>query len=194
MALLRQRVRDLGLDATNLLSGTYHSTRFDAVTIARALLMNSASNLRGGLGTPQGDGANSSASINDFGAGHINVAGALHANAVMYAPTLLLADPAEYEGATNDLTVFIPSASFGAVPIVGVNGTSVSTQEVVLRGVTGAGTGTYNLSFQNNRNTDQPGFLTEFISAQGAAISSVTVPPTGLASFAVRVTANGNPI
>src|SRR6266404_1371105 len=175
MALIRQHLRELQLDSTNLQSGTYHSTRFDVVTIARALLMNSASNLRSGLGAPQSDGTNSVASINDIGAGHINVDGALHANAVMYAPTLLLADPAEYAGATNDLTVFIPSASFGAVPIVGVNGTSVLTQQVVLRDVTGVGTGTYNLSFQNNRNADHPGFLTEFISVQGSPISSVTV-------------------
>jgi hypothetical protein len=206
MALVRQRVRDLGLDATNLSTPHYRSTRFDAVTIARAFLMNSASNLRGGLGAPQGDGTNSSASINDFGAGHINVDGALHANAILVAPTLLLNNTnlSEFTAFTNDvqtsdfdsegnLHVLIPSASFGAVPIVGVNGTSVLTQQVVLRDVTGgAGSGTYSLSFQNNRNLDLPGFQAEFVSLQGAVITNVTVPNSGEVSFGVRVTAQGS--
>src|SRR2546427_9660332 len=86
MALVRQRVRDLGLDTTNLSALHYRSTRFDAVTVARALLMNSASNLRSGFGVAEADGTNSSASINDFGAGHINIDGALHANGIMVAP------------------------------------------------------------------------------------------------------------
>ncbi len=200
MALVRQRVRDLGLDAVNLSAANYRSTRFDAVTIARAFLMNSASNLRGGLGAAQGDGTNSVASINDFGAGHINVDGALHANAIMVAPTLLLTN--EFDLPSNDpptvdtngnLSVSIPSASFGAVPIVGVNGSIVLTQQVVLRDVTaGDGSGTYSLSYQNNRNADQPGFQIELVSMQGSPTNSITVPLAGEASFAVRVTAYGS--
>jgi len=206
MALVRQRVRDLGLDATNFSGNSYRSTRFDAVGIARALLMNSASNLRSGLGVPEGDGTNSSASINDFGAGHINVDGALHANAIMVAPTLLLTNNnfSEFNAPTNNpppasdfdsegnLRVSIPSASFGPVPIVGVNGTIVLTQEVVLRDITaGAGSGTYNLSFQNNRHQGDAGFQTEFISGQGTPTNSITIHAGGQASFFVRVTANG---
>jgi hypothetical protein len=205
MALVRQRVRGLGLDSTNVAAVHYRSTRFDAVTVARALLMNSASNLRSGLGFPQPDGLASSASINDFGAGHINLDGALHANAIMVAPTLLLAGLGEFIAPTNDpfssgsfdsqgnLTVLIPSSSFGAVPIVGVNASMVETQTVILRDVTGgAGGGTYNLSFQNNRNADQPGFQIAFVSAGGSPISSVSLPANGQATFVVRVTANGN--
>src|SRR5439155_26023005 len=75
----------------------------------------------------------------------------------------------------------------------GVDGTIVRTQQVVLRDVTsGGGSGTYNLSFQNNRNADLPGFQTEFVSALGAPITSVAVPFGGQASFGVPVTANAN--
>jgi subtilisin family serine protease len=206
MALVRQRLRGLGLDATNFSLSNYRSTRFEAVTIARALLMNSASNLRSGLGIPEGDGTNSTASINDFGAGHINVEGALHANAVMLAPTLLLNntnDPSEFNppadtnnppvyDSQGNLSVLLPSASFGAVPIVGVNGSIVLTQQVVLWDVTaGAGSGTYNLTIQNNRHQTDPGFQTELISPQGTPTNSITVLPGGRASFFVRVTAHG---
>jgi len=205
MALVRQRVRDLGLDSINISALHYRSTRFDAVTIARALLMNSASNLRSGLGVPQGDGANSSTSINDIGAGHINVDGALHAKAIMVSPTLLLASPGEFVAPTDDppgasefdsqgnLRVLIPSASFGAVPVVGVAATISRTQQVVVRDIVGgAGAGTYDLAFQNNRKADLAGFQISFLSAAGLPANSVTVPPGGQGSFLVRVAANGN--
>ncbi|PWU13710.1 MAG: hypothetical protein C5B50_18780 [Verrucomicrobia bacterium] len=206
MALVRERLRAMGLDSTNVSATHYRSTRFNVVTIARALLMNSASNLRSGLGVPEGGDTNSSASIIDFGAGHINVDGALHNNAIMTAPTWLL-NNLEFTALTNDppppsaldsagdLQVYLPSASFGAVPIVGINGTLVLTQQVVLRDITsGGGSGTYNLSFQNNSNANLPGFQLAFVSSNGAPISSVTVPPGGQATFNVQVTANGNMI
>jgi len=47
--------------------------RFDTVTVSRALLQNNATNLRNGVGKAQGDGASSVASINEMGAGHINI-------------------------------------------------------------------------------------------------------------------------
>ena len=58
----------------------------------------------------------------------------------------------------------------------------------------GGGSGTYALSYQNNRNADQSGFQIQFVSLQGTPITSVTVPSGGQASFAVQVTANGNVI
>ena len=202
MALIRQRVREeLGLDTTNLADQSYRSKRFDTVTVARALLMNAATNLRSAFGVPQADGGASVASINDMGAGHINIAGALQANAIMIAPTLLLANPREFDpkpGVTPDpqgnLRVYIPSASFGAVPIVGVDGTVVRTQEVTVRDITGgAGGGIYNLSFQDNRRVDGAAFQVSFTSSpSGAAIGSISVPAGGQASFYVRVAANGN--
>ena len=205
MALVRQRVRDLGLDSINVSALHYRSTRFDAVTIARALLMNSASNLRSGLGVPEGDGTNSTASINDLGAGHINLDGALHANVIMVAPTLLLKGLGEFVAPTSDpspssdfdsqgnLKVLIPSASFGAVPVVGLNATISRTQQVIIRDIVGGdGRGTYNLAFQNNRNANLAGFQISFLSTAGLPIDSVAVPPGGQGSFLVRVTANGN--
>ncbi|HET9533377.1 MAG TPA: S8 family serine peptidase, partial [Blastocatellia bacterium] len=203
MALIRQRVREeLGLDTTNLADPAYRSKRFDTVTVARALLMNTATNLRSAFGVPQADGAASVASINDMGAGHINIAGALQAKAIMVAPTLLLSSPREFNptsGVTpnpqGNLRVLIPSASFGAVPIVDVDGTVVRTQEVIIRDITsGAGSGTYNLSFQNNRHVDGSAFQVSFASSPSGTttVSSISVPAGGQASFYVRVAANGN--
>ena len=57
--------------------------RFDTVTVSRALLQNNATDLRNGVGKAQGDGASSVASINEMGAGHINIAEALIANAII---------------------------------------------------------------------------------------------------------------
>lgn len=202
MALIRQRVREeLGLDTTNQADPQYRSKRFDTVTVARALLMNSATNLRSAFGVPEGDGAASVASINDMGAGHINVAGALAAKAIMVSPTMLLSNPREFtnppSGTPGNLQVLIPSASFAAVPVVQVNATVVRTREVIIRDVTGGGGGgTYNLSFQNNRNADNTGFQITFTNAADSAtpITSVTVPSGGEVSFFVRVAANGSQI
>ncbi len=202
MALIRQRVREeLALDTTNQADPQYRTKRFDTVTVARALLMNSATNLRSAFGVPEGDGAASVASINDMGAGHINIAGALTAKAIMVSPTMLLSDPEEFTtppgGTPGNLEVLIPSASFGEVPVVQVNASVVRTREVIIRDVTGGGGGgTYNLSFQNNRNADQAGFQITFTSSADSTtpITSVSVPSGGQASFFVRVTANGSQI
>ena len=72
--------------------------RFDTVTVSRALLQNNATNLRNGVGKAQGDGASSVASINEMGAGHINIAEALIANAIMVAPTTLFTAPNRHWG------------------------------------------------------------------------------------------------
>jgi hypothetical protein len=197
MALIRQYVRNvLNLDSTDPADRT---RRFDTVTVARALLQNSATNLRNGLGQPQGNGSASVASINDMGSGHINIAAALAGDAIMVAPTLLLTNPNEYTPtppATGSRTVLIPTASFGSVPVVRLNDTLVRTQEVVIRDVSpsGAGGGTYNLTVQDNRNTlNNPAFQITMVGAQNSTtpITSINVPAGGQASFFVRVTADG---
>ena len=200
MALVRQRVREkLNLDTTNLADAQYRAKRFDTVTVARALLQNSATNLRDGLGSPQGDGPGSVASINDMGSGYINIAAALTANAIMVSPTALLTEPREYTTATPPATpqqVLIPTASFGEVPVVNVNGIVTRTREVIIRDVKGgAGAGSYNLSFQDNR-LPGSGFAISFTSdaAGTTPITSVTVPAGGQASFFVRVDADGTQI
>lgn len=202
MVLIRQRVREeLGLDATNQADPQIRSKRFDTVTVARALLMNSATNLRSGFGIAEPNGEGSTASINDMGAGHINIAGALAAKAIMVSPTLLFSDPREFTTPPGtppgNLQVLIPSASFGEVPVAQVDATVVRTREVIIRDVTGGGgRGVYNLSFQNNRNADNSGFQITFTSTADSdtPITSVTVPPGGKASFFVRVAANGSQI
>jgi hypothetical protein len=196
MALIRQRVREeLNLDTTNLAELAYRTKRFDTVTVARALLQNSATNLRDGFGVSQGDGAASVASINDMGSGHINLAAALTAKAIMVAPTPLLVDPPEFNSdppASTPLTVLIPTASFGAVPVIGFNGTVERLREVIIRDVTGGqGGGVYNLTVQNNRLIDSPGFQVSFTAPNGSAITSVSVPAGGQASFFVRTVADG---
>lgn len=201
ITLVRQRVReDLGLDSTNLGASDYRAKRFDSVIVARALLQNSATNLRNGLGAPQGDGASSVASVNDMGAGHINIAGALSANAIMVSPTDLLTTPEEYTTDTppeNPLQVMLPTASFGRVPVVNVNGIVTRMREVVIRdvGPAGAGVGTYNLSVQDNR-LPASGFNISFVAADGTTpITSVNLAAAGgQTSFFVRVEADGTQI
>lgn len=201
MVLIRQRVREeLKLDTTNRDDPAFQRKRFDAVTVARALLQNSATNLRSGSGVPQGNGADSVASINEMGAGHINVAGALQGKAIMVAPTLLLADPQEFgnpitDPPTDPIPVMIPTASFGAVGVVKFDGVIERKQEVVIRDVTGGqGAGNYDLTIQNNRLADRDGFEISFTSPEGEPITSVDVPAGGQSSFFVRVRADGRQI
>ena len=205
MALIRQRVREqLNLDSTDTTDPQYTAKRFDTMTVARAMLQNSATNLRSGLGVPQGDGAASSASINDMGAGHINIAGALQADAIMVSPTRLLTNPREYTPEATPSpspsatpvtrTVMLPTASFAAVPVVKLNESIVRTREVIIRDVTGgAGSGTYNLTVQNNRNLEHPGFQVSLTGTADSAtpITSISVPSGGQASFFVRTVADG---
>lgn len=199
MVLIRQRVREeLNLDSTNPADRV---KRFDTVTVARALLQNSATNLRSGIGQPQPDGAGSVASINDMGSGHINVAGALTANAIMVSPSLLLTTPNEYTPvppASGALPVLLPTVSFASVPVVRLNDTIVRTREVIIRdvGLSGSGGGLYNLAVQNNRLLESPGFEVTMTASENSTtpITSINVPPGGQASFFVRVVADGNQI
>jgi hypothetical protein len=195
MVLVRQRVREeLNLDSTNPADRT---RRFDTVTVARALLQNNATNLRNGVGEPQPDGT-TTASINEMGSGHINIAGALTANAIMVSPSSLLTTPNEFTPiapATGPQTVLLPTASFGAVPVVRLNDTIVRTREVIIRdvGPATAGGGLYNLSVQDNRLLNTEGFQVTFTATADSAtpITSVQVPPGGQTSFFVRVVGDG---
>ena len=207
ITVIRQRVRnELGLDTTNLNDANYRLKRFDAVTVSRALLQNSATNLRTGRGVPEPDPA-PTGSVNDLGSGHINVAGALALRAIMVSPTLLLADAdpnttgnqSEFTRPTRNappldsngnLEVLLPTASFGNQSVVGVISQKTFTRKVIVRDITrGAGGGTYNLTFQNNRNVDGTNFAVSFSSNQTgtAPITSVRVPSGGQAVFYVRV-------
>lgn len=210
MALIRQYVRNtLRLDATDLSDPNYRRKRFDTVTVARALLQNSATPLRDGFGTPQADGE-TGAAINDLGSGHINVAAALEGKAILVAPVALLKDadpvasgdqrefnPPVREPPTLDaqgnLEVLIPTYSFGAVPVVGVEGVLVKKAKVMLRDVArGQGAGTYNLSYQDNRNANHPGIAISFLAADATTpVSSVTVPAGGTAEFYVQAAVDG---
>jgi hypothetical protein len=209
MVLVRQRVREeLGLDTADLNDPDYRTKRFDTVTVARALLQNTATNLRNGFGEPQPDGAGSVAAINDMGSGHINVAGALRAKAVMVSPTLLLPDanpdtagnqaefsPPQASPAPTPFPVLLPTASFGTVPVLNLPGTLERRREVILRDVTnGQGDGAYSLTVQNSRGADVPGFEVSFVAPNGSRINGLNVPTGGQRSFFVRVVADGRQI
>jgi len=209
ITVVRQRVRNqLGLDTVNLNDTNYRNKRFDTVTVSRALLQNSATNLRTGRGVPESDPAPTT-SVNDLGSGHINVAGALALRAIMVSPTLLLADadpnttgnqseftqptrnPAPLD-AQGNMEVLLPTASFGNQPVAGLQTTNVKTRKVIIRDIGGGG-GVYNLSFANNRNVDGTNFAVSFSSdaAGNTPITSVSVPSGGRGTYFVRVAANG---
>ncbi len=214
MILIRQHVRDyLGFDAVVPAGEDYtaaiHDARFEAMTLSRALLMNNATNLRSGLGVPESD-ANSVASVNDQGAGHIEIAGAISADVVMLSPTPLL--DSEYTAsagvapAGGDFDVLLPSASFANVTIAGIQGTTTVIKEVTLRDIITAnatgidagrnGAGTYDLSAADNRNLVSTNTQVSFTSdaAGNNPITSVTVPEDGTATFYVKVVADGSQI
>lgn len=202
MALIRQHVREnLGLDTTDLNDPDYRTRRFDTVTVARALAQNTATNLRSGRGAALPDGADG-ATIHDLGSGHINVAAALDARAILVAPTKLLGNGREFDvpalnppalDENGNLDVLLPTYSFGPVGVAGAPGVVVKTVPAFLRDVTaGAGAGNYELSWQNDANADHPGVAIDFLAADGATpITSISVPSGGTAEFKVRIAVDG---
>ena len=202
MALLRQRVRDeLGLDTTDLDDPDYRTKRFDTVTVARALLQNNATNLRTGRGVAQADGTDS-AIVHDLGSGHIDVAAALDAQAIMVAPTKLLGNGVEFDlpalnpptlDENGHLDVLLPTYSFARVGVAGAPGVVAKTNKVIVRDVTsGGGAGTYNLTWQNDLNADAAGVAISFLSMDGeTAITTVSVPSGGTAEFLVQIAVDG---
>jgi hypothetical protein len=94
------------------------------------------------------------------------------------------------------LEVLLPTASFGEVPVVNVNGIVTRLRKVMIRSVgpAGAGGGTYNLTVQNNR-VPAFGFGISFLAADGVTpTTSVNVPVGRHGEFFVRVDANGSQI
>jgi hypothetical protein len=141
--------------------------------VVRTALINTATNLRSGAGSPKADGSGADDIISQ-GGGLIDVYGAIHAPALM--------------GVTGDGIVepsILGSYSFGEAPILNnriVNSRSVT---VTIQDVSGQG-GVYNLSTANNRYFDRPG-----ISAS-TNVGSVNVPAGGSATFTANVSLDGS--
>lgn len=201
MALLRQHVRTLGYDTTDINDPQYRNKRFDAATIARALAQNTATNLRSGRGVAQPDGTDA-ATIHDLGSGHINVAAALDAKAIMVAPAKLLGGGVEFDvptlnpptlDANGHLDVLLPTYSYGPVAVAGAPGVVAKTAKVIVRDITnGAGAGGYTLTWQNDLGADHDGVAVSFLAADGVTpATSVSVPTGGTAEFHVRIAVDG---
>lgn len=207
MALVRQRVRtELGYDATDPNDPDYRARRYEASVIARALLQNTATDLRGGRGAPP-DGTPPPTTVNDIGSGMINVADALRANAILVAPALLLADAgngnpeysnrpaiADQVDANGNLAVELPTLSFGNLPATGVDGTLVKTGTIRLRDIArGAGAGAYRVEVINNRLIDGEGIRAALL-VNGEAVESVNVPANGEAVIDLRLEIDGRSV
>jgi hypothetical protein len=140
----------------------------------RAALINTATNLRTGTGTPKSDA--SADSVNEQGGGLIDVAAAVRTKAIMGV---------EGDGIINP--ALLASHSFGEKAILNNRINNSYDVTVVIRDVSGQG-GTYNLSTVNNRSTDKAGVST------AVNQSSVTVPAGGSASFTASISIDGNVI
>jgi subtilisin family serine protease len=204
-ALVRQRVRALGYDSTDLADPQYRQKRFRAQTLVRALLTNTATSLRTGLGEDDPAGPNPPYTIQDVGAGLVNVQAALEAHAIMTSPTVLYATtPNEFhmpgEGGLpvpldpdGNAIVPLPTASFGNVEVIGADRPIVRERVVTIEDIDGAGHGLWQLSITDDVLVTHPDVDIRFVSLVGGAeIGQVSVPPNGAASFLVRVAVNGN--
>ncbi|MDX6530795.1 MAG: minor extracellular serine protease Vpr [Blastocatellia bacterium] len=177
-------------------------------SMIRAALMNTATNLRQGDGTPIADSANS---LNRQGAGLVDAYAAANAKAMMgvgafsqisSAPTVRPnnlcpnygGSPSPLCGSSPGNPDFLASWSFGPVPMAGVIGTSTKTQTVTIADVTnGGGGGVYQLSSSAVRNLPT-GVSVSFTDAGGNSISQVEVPANSGASFKVNITVNGEAV
>jgi subtilisin family serine protease len=186
--LVRQRLRELGYDSTDLDDPDYLSRRFEASILTRALLQNTATNLRSGLGVAEDDGQASTTSINDVGSGLTNLDAALSANAVLLAPQRLSSvAPREFSVPASGLLPVaveedgsallpLPTLSFGSVDVIGLTQTSVFERAIELRTITEAGAGEYQLAQVSNRNGDLSGVELSFLDPEtGTEISSVNL-------------------
>jgi subtilisin family serine protease len=186
--LVRQRLRELGYDSTDLDDPDYRARRFEASILTRALLQNTATNLRSGLGVAEDDGDESTASINDIGSGLANLDAALMANAVLLAPQRLSSvAPREFTVPANGLLPVtveedgsamlpLPTLSFGSVAVIGLTETVVFEREIELRTITAAGMGDYQLASLSNRNGDLNGAELSFHDPEtGTEINSVNL-------------------
>jgi subtilisin family serine protease len=173
--LVRQYLRTRGFDSTNLADADYTKKRFRAETLTRALLANTATDLRTGRGVDPG-GNPMAYTIHDVGAGLVDVEAAISAKAVMTSLTPLYDDaPNEYtppanvdqlpgvaRDAQNNLLVPLPTASFGTVPVIGATSPVVRDRVVTIEDFTGQGGGAYTLSATNDVLFDHPDFQVQF--------------------------------
>jgi len=164
----------------------------------RAAIMNTATNLRRGDGTPIPDGIQT---VNQHGAGHVDAFAAANTKALMGIGHISSSDPV-VTARTHGVFVssspgnpdFLGSHSFGAVPIAGVIGTITRTQSVTITDVSsGEGGGVYALSSGGVRNIPE-GVTVNFTDGEGTLISSLEVPSGGIASFNVNITVNGESV
>jgi len=204
-ALVRQRLRALGLDSVSIADPQYRTRRYRTASLVRAMLSNTATDLRTGNGGPDPAGANPPYTIHDVGAGLVDISAALTADAVMTSPTTLYAEtPDEFRepedgvlpvplDVDGNATVMLPTASYGNVEVLGSTRPVVSDRLVRIEDVTGAGGGTYNLTRTDDSGSVHPDLSYEFRSADGSTvITSIVVPASGTASFRMRVTADGD--
>lgn len=202
-ALMRQRLREIGFDTVDLGDPEYVAKRFEAAFLARAMLQNNASNLRTGRGQPDGDGAGSVASIMDMGSGLTDIDAALNADAVMFSETTLFdVSPNEFTlpdqlpplpiDIDGNLTVPLPTASFGGVEILGLNDTAERTIEVRIRDLTGSGGGVYDLELLDNRGLSLLDEVLLVSSDDGSPINSLAVPTSGESGFTVKTRLAGD--
>lgn len=165
-------------------------------SMIRAALINTATNLRQPDGAPVEDGKNT---ILEQGGGLVDALEAAHAKALMGtgAP-----GPADNTLTPRSYGVFVSNGpgnpdfsatySFGATPVSGVIGTSTHSQAVNIHDISeGDGAGTYRLNMSNVRFVDGTSFQVQITDQSGNAVSEVTVPSGGSASFNVSVVVNG---
>jgi subtilisin family serine protease len=139
----------------------------------RTALINTATNLRTGNGTPKADGSTAD-SINDQGGGLIDVTAAVNTKALMGV-----------EGDGITAPGILGSHSFGEKPILNNRVNNTFDVTVTIRDVSGQG-GTFNLSTVNNRSTNIDGISTS------VSQSSISVPAGGSATFTASVSIDGN--
>ena len=141
----------------------------------RAVLANTATNLRNAQGTPRGDGS-ASEPINAQGGGLINVKAAIDAKAIM--------------GVTGDGIIepsILSSHSFGEDPVLNNRVLNTRNVTMTIQDTSGQG-GSYNLSTTDNRYFDVNG-----ISAK-VSPTTVTVPANGSVTFTASVTLDGDKV
>ncbi|HVF47632.1 MAG TPA: S8 family serine peptidase, partial [Pyrinomonadaceae bacterium] len=143
--------------------------------MVRTALINTATNLRSGSGTPKADGEQAD-SIIAQGGGLIDTHGAVNAKALMGVAGDGITTPG-----------ILGSHSFGEMPIL--NNRIVNSREVTvtIRDVSGQG-GTYNLSTVNSRHLDRAGI------SSSVSPSSVSVPAGGSATFTATITVDGDQV
>jgi subtilisin family serine protease len=204
-ALVRQRVRALGYDSTDPGDPDYRAKRFRAATLVRALLTNTATDLRTGLGGDDPAAPNPSYTVHDVGAGLVDVAAALAGHAIMTSPTTLF-DAAPDEFSTplagslpvtldpeGNASVPLPTASFGEVQVLGSLRPVVRERAVTITDIDGSGGGTYSLSLVDDVMATHADVAVEFYDQAGAApITQLAVPANGSATFLVRITVDGD--